>query len=68
MKRALKDVLTILYAFTVILGANGAVIDNQRTIEFYPPIWGGGYQLIDAHNGYGEPLNVSASKLLRLLY
>ena len=55
-----------LFAFGILIlatfvgvGASFAVRTTHDNADFFPPVWGGGFQLIDAHNGYGEPLNVS---------
>ena len=53
-----------LLAFGILIlatfvGASLAVSTTHDNADFFPPVWGGGFQLIDAHNGYGEPLNVS---------
>lgn len=38
---------------------SGAALSSaQLQTDFYPPFMGGGFQLLNANNGYGEPLNV----------
>ena len=54
--------LEVLYvAFSAFIAAlyNASYSSAQSIKDFYPPFWGGGYQLLNANNGYGEPLNVS---------
>ena len=39
---------------------SGAALSSaQLQNDFYPPFMGGGFQLLNANNGLGEPLNVS---------
>jgi len=47
--------------FVMILASNlvpSLAIVNQRGIAYFNPTTGGGSMLIDAGDGYGEPLNV----------
>ncbi|KAL5524120.1 hypothetical protein ACEPAG_8293 [Sanghuangporus baumii] len=50
-----------LVLFASVTGSTPAVGTTYENLEFFPPVWGGGFQLINAHNGYGEPLNVIIS-------
>ncbi|KAL5484827.1 hypothetical protein ACEPAI_7469 [Sanghuangporus weigelae] len=53
---------SILYTFVLLtsfVGVTPAVTHDNA--DFFPPVWGGGFQLMNANNGYGEPLNVIIS-------
>ncbi|KAL5506940.1 hypothetical protein ACEPAH_6396 [Sanghuangporus vaninii] len=56
----IRTILSLVF-FASLAGATPAVGTTYEDLEFFPPIWGGGLQLINAHNGYGEPLNVIIS-------
>ena len=57
-------VVTLLSAVSLLASQACAVpanTQNHDNADFFPPVWGGGFQLMNANNGYGEPLNVSLS-------
>ena len=56
-------VVTLLSAVSLLASQACAVpanTQNHDNADFFPPVWGGGFQLMNANNGYGEPLNVGA--------
>ena len=56
-------IVTLLSAVSLLASQACAVPANTQdhdNADFFPPVWGGGFQLMNANNGYGEPLNVSA--------
>lgn len=55
----LREVYIAISALVVAL-YSASLSSAQLSNDFFPPFMGGGYQLLNANNGYGEPLDVSS--------
>ncbi|EJD03375.1 uncharacterized protein FOMMEDRAFT_28873 [Fomitiporia mediterranea MF3/22] len=58
-----KGRLTRIAVASLLVGKCCWAASTPKPAGFYPPAWGGGYQLLSSNNGYGEPLNIIISGL-----